>query len=195
MHFAHPGISHILMMFGQKNFANALYHLMPVLAMPILNQTLAFNYINEKRTAAQERPVTVGCVADAGSHPMREPRLVVQDVGAPSGIDCGNVHAFEEAVWESLRVSKATHRDRLQAMDKDAGDLHLHTYPLPRKQQPAYASMTRGVRAVVRAGEPIVTFSARVDLHTPRKPISAKGMGKSRQRVGAYRLPSPLRVR
>ena len=80
-------------------------------------------------------------------------------------------------------------------MGKDAGDLHLHTYPLPRKQQPAYASMTRGVRAVVRAGEPIVTFSARVDLHTPRKPISAKGMGKSRQRVGAYRLPSPLRVR
>eukprot|EP01045_Picozoa_sp_COSAG04_P029579 COSAG04_NODE_4898_length_1835_cov_2.555300_2_plen_159_part_00 len=55
--------------------------------------------------------------------------------------------------------------------------------------------MTRGVRAVVRAGEPIVTFSARVDLHTTRKPISAKGMGKSRQRVGAYRLPSPLRVR
>ena len=83
----------------------------------------------------------------------------------------------------------------MQAMDKDAGDLHLHTYPLPRKQQPAYASMTRGVRAVVRAGEPIVTFSARVDLHTPRKPISAKGMGKSRQRVGAHRLPSPLRVR
>ena len=52
-------------------------------------------------------------------------------------------------------------------MGKDAGDLHLHTYPLPRKQQPGYASMTRGVRAVVRAGEPIVTFSARVDLHTP----------------------------
>ena len=71
---------------------------------------------------------------------------------------------------------------------------HLHTRALG-EQQPGYASMTRGVRAVVRAGEPIVTFSARVDLHTPRKPISAKGMGKSRQRVGAYRLPSPLRVR
>ena len=35
------------------------------------------------------------------------------------------------------------------------------------KQQAGYASMTRGVRAVVRAGESIVTFSARVDLRIP----------------------------
>ena len=61
------------------------------------------------------------------------------------------------------------------------------------KQGAGYASMTRGVRAAVRAGESIVTFSACVDLRIPTQknrtvPIGSRGNARAR----AYRLPSPL---
>ena len=76
----------------------------------------ALNYINDERAAAQELPVTVGCLADEGIRIMWEPRLVVvQDAGTSNGIDCGNVQAFEEAVWHKLTASKAAHRERWQA--------------------------------------------------------------------------------
>ena len=64
----------------------------------------ALNHINDERAAAQERPVTLQCLADAGMGIMWEPRLVVvQDAGTSNGIDCGNVQAFEEAVWHNTR--------------------------------------------------------------------------------------------
>ena len=76
----------------------------------------ALNHINDERAAAQERPVTLQCLADAGMGIMWEPRLVVvQDAGTSNGIDCGNVQAFEEAVWHKLTASKAAHRERWQA--------------------------------------------------------------------------------
>jgi hypothetical protein len=76
----------------------------------------ALNHINDERAAAQERPVTLQCLADAGMGMMWEPRLVVvQDAGTSNGIDCGNVQAFEEAVWHKLTASKAAHRERWQA--------------------------------------------------------------------------------
>ena len=76
----------------------------------------ALNHINDERAAAQERSVTLQCLADAGMGMMWEPRLVVvQDAGTSNGIDCGNVQAFEEAVWHKLTASKAAHRERWQA--------------------------------------------------------------------------------
>ena len=86
--------------------------------------TRALNHINDERDAAQERPVTLQCLADAGMRIMWEPRLVVvQDAGTPNGIDCGIVRAFEEAVCHKLTASKAAHAARTgqDAVERETG--------------------------------------------------------------------------
>ena len=96
----------------------------------------ALNYINDERAAAKERSVTLQCLADAGMGMMWEPRLVVvQDAGTSNGIDCGNVQAFEEAVWHKLTASKAAHRERWQArmnevrqLEQECKYLHATTF-------------------------------------------------------------------
>ena len=67
----------------------------------------ALNHINDERSAAQERPVTLQCLADAGMGIMWEPRLVVvQDAGTSNGIDCGNVQAFKRPCGTSPQHQK-----------------------------------------------------------------------------------------
>ena len=98
--------------------------------------TRALNHINDERDAAQERPVTLQCLADAGMRIMWEPRLVVvQDAGTPNGIDCGIVQAFEEAVWHKLTASKAAHRERWQAMMNEVRQLEQECKDLQKLKQ------------------------------------------------------------
>ena len=77
--------------------------------------TRALKYIKE-RAAGHQRPVTVRCVADTGSHMTWEPRVVVEDMGAPADIDRSGLHAFVEALWTQLAASKATRHDQFQTM-------------------------------------------------------------------------------
>ena len=77
--------------------------------------TRALKHIRE-RAAGHQRPVTVRCVADTGSHMTWEPRVVVEDMGAPADIDRSGLHAFVEAMWTQLAASKATHHDQFQTM-------------------------------------------------------------------------------
>ena len=98
--------------------------------------TRALNHINDERDAAQERPVTLQCLADAGMRIMWEPRLVVvQDAGTPNGIDCGIVRAFEEAVCHKLTASKAAHRERWQAIMDEVRQLEQECKDLQKLKQ------------------------------------------------------------
>ena len=90
---------------------------------------------------------------------MWEPRLVVvQDAGTSNGIDCGNVQAFEEAVWHKLTASKAAHRERWQAitnevrqLEQECKDLQELKRYLARKEdnRVCQACTAHGANAVV----------------------------------------------
>ena len=98
--------------------------------------TRALNHINDERVAAQERSVTLQCLADAGMRIMWEPRLVVvQGAGTPNGIDCGIVRAFEEAVCHKLTASKAAHRERWQAIMDEVRQLEQECKDLQKLKQ------------------------------------------------------------
>ena len=71
---------------------------------------------NTSRSVLLDTSALLPCVADTGSHMTWEPRVVVEDMGAPAGIDRSGLHAFVEAMWTQLAASKATHHDQFQTM-------------------------------------------------------------------------------